>query len=336
MTRLFSLLLCLLVFEFWVENGWGQVDAKRAELAKKEGEVIWYSNLALDRGNAIAQGFMKRYPAVKVNYFRANAPQLANRVMTEAQAGKAQMDVLLISFFFLDQLMEAGLLESYCSLERDAFPSEFKDKPCFWTLINANTHAIGYNTQLVRRTEAPKNYFDLLNPKWKGQMVLEDEGYRWFAYTLDKMGEEKGLSLMKRLALQKPLFRHGDTLIAQLLAAGEFAVCIVCYGYRLEFMKSKGAPVDWNADEPVTAGGSTVSLARRSRHPNAARMLIDYILSREGQTILASFLTVAGRRDVPAIAPRLTQGLRLHPIKVELAKTLNERKDQFFQIFRQD
>ena len=331
-----SLLFCLLVFQAHLENSWAQADPRRAELARREGEVIWYSNLALDRGNAIAQGFMKLHPAVKVKYFRTNAPQLANRVMTEAQAGRVQMDVLLISFFFLDQLMEAGLLEPYCSVERDAFPGEFKDKPCLWTLINANTHVIGYNTQLVRRTEAPKNYFDLLNPKWKGQMVLEDEGYRWFTYTLDKMGEEKGLSLMKRLALQKPQFRHGDTLIAQLLAAGEFAVCVVCYGYRLELMKSKGAPVDWNADEPMTASGSTVSLARRSPHPNAARLLIDYILSREGQTILASFLTVPGRRDVPAIAPRLIQGLKLHPIKVELSKTLNERRDQFFRIFKQD
>jgi ABC-type Fe3+ transport system substrate-binding protein len=336
MIKRFLLLLGLLLFQFWFADAWGQVDAKRADLARKEGEVIWYSNLALDRGNAIAQGFMKLHPAVKVNYFRANAPQLANRVMTEAQSGRVRMDVLLISFFFLDQLMDAGLLEPYCSPERDAFPSEFKDKPCLWTLINANTHVIGYNTQLVRKAEAPKNYFDLLNPKWKGQMVLEDEGYRWFTYTLDKMGEEKGLSLMRRLALQKPQFRHGDTLIAQLLAAGEFAVCVVCYGYRLEFMKSKGAPVDWNADEPVTVSGSTVSLARRSPHPNAARLLIDYILSREGQTILASFLTVAGRRDVPPIAPRLIQGLKLHPIKVELSKTLNARREQFFQIFKQD
>lgn len=326
----------LLVVELPFVSAWAQQDARRIDLAKKEGQVVWYSNLALDRGNAIAQGFMKLYPAIKVNYFRANAPQLANRVLTEGQAGKTQMDALLISFFFLDQLIDAGLLEPYCSPEREAFPNEFKDKDCLWTLINANTHVMGYNTQLVQKSDAPKHYSDLLNSKWKGKMVLDDEGYRWFAYTLDKMGEDQGLALMKRLAAQKPQFRHGDTLTAQLLAAGEFPICIVCYGYRLELMKSKGAPVDWNADEPMTVSGSTMSLAKRSLHPNAARLLVDYVLSKQGQTLLASFLTVPGRKDVPPIAPRLIQGLRLHPIKIELSKGLNARRDQFLQIFKQD
>ncbi len=315
---------------------WAQQDARQIELAKKEGQVVWYSNLALDRGNAIAQGFMKIYPAIKVNYFRANAPQLANRVLTEAQAGKTQMDVLLISFFFLDPLIDAGLLEPYCTPERAAFPSEFKDKDCLWTLTSANTQVMGYNTHWVQKSEAPKHYSDLLNPKWKGKMVLDDEGYRWFTYTLDKMGEDKGLTFMKRLAAQKPQFRHGDTLMTQLLAAGEFAICVVCYGYRLELMKSRGAPVDWNADEPLTVSGSTVSLVRGSAHPNAARLLVDYVLSKQGQTHLASFLTVPARKDVPPLAPRLIQGLKLYPIKIELSKGLNARRDQFLQIFKQD
>ena len=331
-----ALSFLLLVPQLPLASAWAQPDARRVDLAKKEGQVVWYSNLALDRGNAIAQGFMKLYPAIKVNYFRANAPQLANRVLTEGQAGKTQMDALLISFFFLDQLIDADLLEPYCSAEREAFPSEFKDKDCLWTLINANTHVMGYNTQLVQKSEAPKHYSDLLNSKWKGKMVLDDEGYRWFAYTLDKMGEDKGLAFMKRLAAQKPQFRHGDTLTAQLLAAGEFSICVVCYGYRLELMKSKGAPVDWNADEPVTVSGSTMSLAKRSLHPNAARLLVDYVLSKQGQTLLASFLTMPGRKDVPPMAPRLIQGLRLHPIKIELSKGLNARRDQFLQIFKQE
>ncbi|MBI4523358.1 MAG: extracellular solute-binding protein [Deltaproteobacteria bacterium] len=333
--HLISLLVFLLFMIGHIETGaWGQTDPARIALAKKEGEVIWYSNLAVDRGDAIARGFMKAHPYVKVKYFRANAPQLANRVMTEAQAGKSQMDVLLISFFFLDQIIEAGILEPYCSSERAAFPPEFKDKDCLWTLINANTHVIAYNTQLVNRNEAPKNYSDLLNPRWREKMVIDDEGYRWFTYTIDKMGETKGLTFMKRLAAQKLNFRHGDTLISQLLAAGEFSVCIVCYGYRVELMKSKGAPVDWNVDEPVTVSGSTVSLARRAPHRNAAQLLIDYILSKEGQTVLASFFTVPARKDVPPLAPRLIQGLKLHPIRVELSKKLSSRRDQFFQIFK--
>ncbi len=335
-SRLTALVFLLLWSQLPLANARAQPDTRRIDLARKEAQVVWYSNLALDRGNALAQGFMKLHPGIKVNYFRANAPQLANRVLTEAQAGKTQMDVLLISFFFLDQLIDGGLLEPYCSPEREAFPSEFKDKDCLWTLINANTHVIGYNTQWVQKSEAPRRYSDLLNPKWKGKMVLDDEGYRWFAYTLDKMGEDKGLAFMKRLAAQKPQFRHGDTLTAQLLAAGEFPLCVVCYGYRLELMKSKGAPVDWNADEPVTVSGSTVSLAKRSLHPNAARLLMDYILSKPGQTQLASFLTVPGRKDVPPLAPRLIQGLKLHPIKIELSKGLNARRDQFLQIFKQD
>jgi len=124
-----------------------------------------------------------------------------------------------------------------------------------------------YNTKLVRKEDVPKSYEDLLNPRWKGKMVLDTQDADWFHTMLDYLGEEKGLTFMKRLAQLAPEMRTGHTLESQLLAAGEYSMSPILYGYRVAQMMTEGAPVDFTMIDPVITKPRLSALARQAPHP---------------------------------------------------------------------
>ncbi|MEE9550987.1 MAG: extracellular solute-binding protein, partial [Candidatus Binatia bacterium] len=206
-------------------------------------------------------------------------------------------------------------------------------KKCLWTVLNINTHVIAYNTAMVPKEARPKTLKDLLDPRWKNKLVMDTTDERWFTQTLDKMGEERGLAYMKKLAAQKPQFRRGHTMMLQLLAAGEFPVNVIAYGYQVEYMKKQGAPLDWAADEPVTSTGGVISLAKHAPHPEAAKLFIDFAMSKVAQEEITKFNRVATRTDVPPDPPHLVEGLKMAPVKPELGKTLRAKAKQFREIF---
>ena len=96
----------------------------------------------------------------------------------------------------------------------------------------------------LRAKDAPRNYPDLLDPKWKGKMLMDSTDYDWFGTLVTVWGKEKTVEYMKRLALQNPLWRRGHGLTAQLLGAGEVPLAWA-YNFRIERMKNEGAPVEW-------------------------------------------------------------------------------------------
>lgn len=107
----------------------------------------------------------------------------------------------------------------------------------------------------------------------------------------------------------------------------------MAYGFRVEEMRSKGAPADWYADEPMTITGAVASLSRRAPHIEAARLFIDFLLSREAQQTMVRFNVVPARPDVPPDPSRLIRGLKPYPVKPELSDVINRRIEQFRAIF---
>ena len=146
----------------------------------------------------------------------------------------------------------------------------------------------------MKREELPKSYEDLLHPRWRRRMVLDRNEDRWFANMLHHMGEKKGMEFMQALAKQEVAIRSGRSLITQLMAAGEFDLQIVAYWYRPYLMKKQGAPVDWFSLDPAFVALHPISIIERAPHLNAAKLFVEYVLSEEGQRLLAQKGTGAG------------------------------------------
>jgi iron(III) transport system substrate-binding protein len=247
---LFALAICSAALNL---NLSGAIAQDVVAAAKKEGEVLLYLSTNLADANGMIQLFKQKYPFINVNFFRADNEKLLNRILTESTTGKFNGDAIMISSFEVRVLLQKKLLQKYVSPHSQFYPEGFTDKDGFWTSVYSIPRIIAYNTKLVRPDVAPKSFDDLLNPRWKGGIGLSDSAVLWYTGFLKYHGEEKGRDFMRKLAVQKPAFRDGESIITQLLAAGEFPIGIT-YSHQAATMKRRGAPVEWvRTAQPIGA-----------------------------------------------------------------------------------
>ncbi|MGH7782897.1 MAG: hypothetical protein ACREO5_03510, partial [Candidatus Binatia bacterium] len=106
------------------------------------------------------------------------------------------------------------------------------------------------------------------------------------------------------------------------------------YGTRAEEFKKRGAPIDWVPMEFVIAAVEPLAVAARAPNPNSARLFIDFLLSKESQTLMRERSRIPSRPDVPPDPPRLTQGLKLVPTDLSLADESKQLATEFYEIFQ--
>ena len=217
---------------------------------------------SIEDAQAILLAFSKKYPFLKTDFFRAGSARLFNRIMNEARAGKVLFDLVAVRGLETHQLVKAGLLQPYVSPESAAYPAGFKDSKGNWVDYFDSYNVIGYNTQLVAREQAPKSCGRICSIRnGRARSPSTRKTYpSWYGAMTQKWGKEKTQRYMRALAKQDIQLRNGQTLIAQLMAAGEFSVAMVL-AHRIEKMKEQGAPVAW-----VTTLDPGHSLAPSDRH----------------------------------------------------------------------
>jgi iron(III) transport system substrate-binding protein len=179
----------------------------------------------------------------------------------------------------------------------------------------------------------PKTYDDLLDAKWKGKIMMEGTKAEWFAGLLQIMGQERGLKYMRDLARQQPSPREGHELLAQLVAAGEGVMDINIPAASAERMKERGAPIDWIALGPAPAVMVGIGLSAQTAHPNAAKLFLDFVLSREGQKLAQTPGRFVARADLAAEASGATREIKMVPVNPALAEKLDEYAKQLRSIF---
>ena len=213
------------------------------DTAKREGEVVFYASMNLAEANIMIAEFEKRYPSIKVKLNRAGSEKLLTRLLTEARAKRVSADVIQTVEFSMHILTRSGVLARHISSNDSLYPKNFKEEG-FWTTVYYNPYVTAYNTRLVAPRMVPKTYDDLLDPKWKGKLLMEGTKADWFAGMLQIMGQERGLKYMGQLARQEPMLREGHELLAQLVAAGEGFLDINIPASSVDRVKEKGAPID--------------------------------------------------------------------------------------------
>ena len=281
------------------------------ENARKEGELVWYTSMSLTDFPKIVGAFEKTVPYVKVRANRLTQSTVITKIDTEARAGLFAVDVVGSAPVEMWELKQRGHSAPYLSPELKAFPAGSYDPQGFWSSFEVTPIVLAFNTKLVPQDEAPRSYQDLLLPKWKGKMNMGSDEYAWYSVMLDGMGKAKGLEYMKALA-QQQLHIPGSSSIMrlQLMLAGESAITIAARGRRATEYKEKGAPIDYRLFDPYPAEPNALTLMRRSSHPHASILFIDWILSEEAQSLMAQQI------------PRLTlrKGVKQIPRHQELYK----------------
>jgi iron(III) transport system substrate-binding protein len=257
---------------------------------------------------------------------------MLSKVLTEARSGALKADVIFSGGSEMQVFKKRGLLRKYISAEANGIPEDFRDPEGYWINVHPLSMVTAYNTDQVKARDAPQTYEDLLKPQWKGKMSMERLEYDWFA-TLQKVwGREKAIAYCKNLATQDIRFDSGHTKIASLVAAGDIPIGINMYEYRIAALKKQGAKIDWVALEPVVSILEVAAITSAPAHPNAARLLVDFMLSVEGQNLIRSFGRIPGRRGIEPLDKDLAK-IKPHP--TDLATIYKVGLDVFGKEYRE-
>lgn len=308
-------------------------DAKIIEAAKKEGAVSYYTTMTLSQSKKVVDKFQQKYPFIKPELFRGGGDEVLNRILNEARGGLNAWDVVSTRGDSVLTLRNAKLIAPYRSPESKFIDRDMVDDEGYWTAYYVNPYVLGYNTKLVSKEEVPKNYDQLLDSRWKGKKIsIDDSAYGFLAGLIRAWGKEKAVEYFKKFAAQEPVPQRGNTNRVQLTMAGEYPL-IIAYAPTIQRETSKGHPMDWVPLEPVPVQVNPMMLASKAPHPNAGKLFIDFLLSKEGQKMLVGFRRIPVREDVEPDPPRLFRGYKHIVEHPEDYKNFNKTVRLYQEIF---
>ncbi|HVO94772.1 MAG TPA: extracellular solute-binding protein [Terriglobales bacterium] len=255
--------------------------------AKKEGKFLWYTSLIANK--EIVKIFESKYPGVTVETYRASGTQLASRVLAEAQSKRYLGDVIETSPPGLMVLRDSQLLLPYASPFLADYPEAAWQKApnglTFWTTDRESYIGVGYNKTVLPAGDVPKNFDDLLRPALKSKLAISNDDVA--ARFVGGMIKAKGDAFVKKLkdqdikvhALNGPGFN-------ELIVSGEVPISFTAIHSNIGHAADKGAPVAWVPMELVPAISGGIALFSHAQHPYGALLLVDFLLSPEGQKML--------------------------------------------------
>jgi len=309
--------------------------------ARKEGKVVFYSSAAIEATQKICQGFERAYSGIKCEFYRATALPLFQRFNTEMEAKNVKSDVIHASSVpgFLNA-KEKGWLVKYRSPEGAKFLPQFKDKDGYFVAARVIPMGIAYNNKLVSAAEAPKAWKDVLDPKWKGKMIVPDPGVSGTGLMGFYYWEKNfGLDFIRQFAQNSPMVVGSTAPAANAVASGERPVAAMMDSWEVVMRLHKDLPIAINfPKEGVPVAPSPVAVVAGGPNPNAAQLLMHYIISKEGQQLIMDDVgAYSGRPDMPPLKgmPKLEE-LKLIDIDwVALQNVQSQVVDNYSNILKE-
>ena len=278
--------------------------------AKKEGQVTWYTTLIVNQIiRPLKDAFEKKYPGITLQYTRADDLVTSAKILAEGQAGRMQADIF-DGIANMLPLEEANLLVPFTVPNAADYPPELKAKDGYWNAVIMYVFTPGINTELLPKDKAPKTFQDLLDPKLKGKMAWNGSSmagaYGFVANILTTMGEEKGMAYLRALAKQQVVNVDASSrAVLDQVIAGEYWMNLMAFNHHTVISARKGAPCDWVKLEPAPVTLDALGLLKGAPHPNAARLLLEFLLSEEGQKVFQKNEYLPALPSVPAMVAGL-------------------------------
>jgi iron(III) transport system substrate-binding protein len=311
------------------------------EAAKKEKEFTWYTaHYNSESAAALCQGFEKKYPGVKCNYIRTTAQVAYQRLAQDQKAGIAQASVISSTDqSHYTKMKQDGWLQPYKPKNLpelvDAFRS-FNDPDDLFTATAAGLVLITYNTSVVSPAEAPKKWTDLADPRWKNKVSIGHPGFSGYVGTwVVQMKKLYGWDYFKKLELNKPRIGRSINDTVTMLNAKESIVAAGPSATTLE-SKAKGNPLavvypEDGAVLMVSASG----ILKNAPAPNAAKLFMEYLLSREGNEVMVQQHQDPVNKHVKPMAgaKSIADVKTIRPTPIEIEKGIPEVKELFRETF---
>ena len=264
--------------------------------AKREGALMIYTTGT--QIQPLVDRFRQKYPFVKTQMPRASSVDVAIKVTQEYSAGVFLVDAFELNADGLILPRDQGVLAPFASPEGANFEPNAVESGRHWISVRESYTGIGFNTLKIPSAQAPRTYEDLLDPKWKGRMAVSatpGTAGNWVGAMIVTHGEE----FVRKLGRQDiRVYQIAGRALANLMISGEVALSPTIYQSHVAASKAQGAPLAWNAPGPVPVTDTSTALAAKAPHPHAAMLFIDFLLSKEAQSMYRELGYLSSRKDM--------------------------------------
>lgn len=265
--------------------------------AKQEGELVVYSVWDVEHIVKILDAFSKRYPGIKTSYWQGRNPEIVTRVVTEFQAGRQSVDAIL-SDNAPPVIRAAGAIMPYETVQKDFLVLHDPTMP----VVSLQIQALVYNTKKMKPEDLPKSWEDVANPKYKGNVALDDPmragplSTQLAAFKDLWKDDARFARFVKGLkALSVPVHKSTSAMF-RLVISGEYAVGEPALLHDVVEEKEKGSPIDLVKTASPIVFPRYAGIYAKAAHPNAARLLAEWLISTDGQAALDSVGREASRK----------------------------------------
>lgn len=306
-------------------------DAALVAAAQKEGSVTFYSSTNEDEQLPELKLF-EEATGIKADYIRGGDSQLMARIQVESRAGKELWDAINIPE--VESMPKSAILVFHPP-EADHLLPQARDPENRWFGIYTIFHAPAYNTTKVKPVDLPLRYEDFLkHPEWAGHVAIESTDRDWLAGVVGDYGMERGTKLIQDIVARlKPTIHRGHLAMARALGSGEYWVTLNNFVNLTLNAKLAGDPVEFWITEPVVVTYGEIGANAKAPHPNAAKLLVNFILSQEAQKLRTKWGRIPTRADVETNPPGILE--RFKPKHVVRAALSAEEDAQWQKRFNE-
>ena len=293
-------------------------EASVIEGAKREGKLVIYTGVERAAAQVLVNAFKSKYPFIAAETVRASSSKLATRLDAELEANRVGGDVIEFSLLYLTtSLQQRGELLQYDSPEYAKYPRQYS-APGYWAASGVSNIIVLLNTRKIDEANIPQSWWDLARPFWKDKLTIDNlevsgTGYNWLTAIVNDAS--LGWRFIEALGKNRPGIERGHAGMAQKVAAGEYAGAAEMSDFHLKNLRDAAAAVPLRGvwpSEGVPSEPWTSAILKRAPHPNAARLFLDFLLSREGQSLYVQTMGwVSARPDVaPPEFREMPQGVK--------------------------
>lgn len=269
------------------------------------GKVMLYSSMKETQLNAVKEAFEKKYPGITLDVYAAGGGKVITKMATEAKAGQINADIIWLGDpSDYEGFKKEGYLQQYSSPEEANIARTYVDKDGYYTAARLVTMGIAWCTLPeigISDEEAPKTWDELVDPKWKDQIVMTDPTQAsttkyWMAAMMQS--SKYGKEYFQKLHDNGVKLESSTNATHNKVADGSYKVGI-CLDYISAGLINQGSPLKFHfTDNDVITMTSPIALVKNNPNGDNGKLLYDYILSKEGQEVLVSTDLVSVRSDV--------------------------------------
>jgi len=306
--------------------------------ARQEGKVVWYTSTPIATANKIVKAF-ETETSVKVELFRSGGSAVIRRFMQEQQAGHLAADVLTTSDPAATAAMaRRGIFIPFKPTNFDKVPAEAKDPNGAHVAQRLNLITIFVRHDKIAEAAAPKTWSDLLDPKYKGQMVTTDPSYTALGLmTVATLAKKFGWGYYEKLRAADTMVVQGNQQVADMLKNGERLIAAGALDSYAADERKAGHPVATvYPSEGALIIASPTSVVKGGPNPNAAKLLAEFMLSDTAQKLFPEDGGYAARTDIgpPSGSPKLADVKALAVDYDAIEKEAAQVKRKFNEIFQ--